>query len=161
MDQWFWACPWASLRVRQFFFIFKPSACTSSHPYLHVPYLKISEQSVQSLLRTHPDKIRLGDLINFWGYILTRYNRLLWRQITVSTADADFGGERVGEDFLFDKFKRRIFWHLLEMEKMITVMRNCSSNLSLFYAQISFLSALQHLSFKKLHKNNFLLQLNV
>ena len=37
--------------------------------------------------------------------MITPYNWLFWRQITVSTADADkFGRERVGEDFLFAKF---------------------------------------------------------
>ena len=34
----------------------------------------------------------------------TPYNRLFWRQITVSTTDAD------GEDFLFAKFQQTNLW---------------------------------------------------
>ena len=72
-------------------------------------------------------------------------------RLPFSTTDADkFGRERVGEDFSFAKFNKRICGPLLVMEKMLTVWRYCSSNLSLFHAQISFLLALQHLSYKKI-----------
>ena len=81
----------------------------------------------------------------------TPYNRLLRRQITASTTDqGKFFGKRVGEVFLFDKINKRICGLHLMMENIFNVWRYCSSNLTLFQVQISFLSARQNLRFKKI-----------
>ena len=114
------------------------------------------------------DKIHLGHPtrksvfgVSFWERLklvcsatetnYTPYNRLFWRHIIVSKTDGGkFGRKREGEDFVFAKFNIRICAPLLVMEKVLSVWRYCSSNLSLFHAQISFLSALQHRSFKKI-----------
>ena len=85
--------------------------------------------------------------------ISTPYNRLLRRQITVSTTDQDkFFGKGVGEVFLFAKINKRICGLQLMIENIFNVWRYCSSNLTLFQVQISFLSARQNLCLKKMHK---------
>ena len=81
----------------------------------------------------------------------TPYNRLLRRQITASTTDqGKFSGKGVGEVFLFAKINKRISGLQLMMENIFNVWRYCSSNLTLFQVQISFLSARQNLRFKKI-----------
>ena len=83
--------------------------------------------------------------------INTPYNRLLRRQITASTTDqGKFSGTGVGEVFLFAKINKRICGLQLMMENILNVWRYCSSNLTLFQVQISFLSARQNLRFKKI-----------
>ena len=62
-----------------------------------------------------------------------------------------FAEKRVGEDFLFAKINKQICGLLLIMEKIFNVWRFvCSSNLTLFQAKTSFLSACQNLCFKKI-----------
>ena len=81
----------------------------------------------------------------------TPYNRLLRRQITASTTDqGKFSGKGIGEVFLFAKINKRICGLQLMMENIFNVWRYCSSNLTLFQVQISFLSARQNLRFKKI-----------
>ena len=81
----------------------------------------------------------------------TPYNRLLRRQITASTTDqGKFCGKRVGEVVLFAKIDKLFCGLQLMIENIFNVWRYCSSNLTLFQVQISFLSARQNLRFKKI-----------
>ena len=81
----------------------------------------------------------------------TPYNRLPRRQITASTTDqGKFSGKGVGEVFLFAKINKRICGLQLMMENIFNVWRYCSSNLTLFHVQISFLSACENLRFKNI-----------
>ena len=83
--------------------------------------------------------------------VLTPYNRLLRRQITASTTDqGKFSGKWVSEVFLFTKINKQICGLQLMIENIFNVWRYCSSNLTLFQVQISFLSARQNLHFKKI-----------
>ena len=82
---------------------------------------------------------------------LTPYNRLLRRQITASMTDqGKFFRKGEGEVFLFAKINRRMCRLQLMMENIFNLWRYCSSNLTLFQVQISFLSARQNLHFKKI-----------
>ena len=82
---------------------------------------------------------------------ITPYNRLLRRQITASTTDqGKFSGKGVGEVCLFAKINKRIYGLQLMLENIFNVWKYCSSNLTLFQVQISFLSAHQNLRFKKI-----------
>ena len=98
---------------------------------------------------------------NFWAIeimrrmkrvaIHTPYNRLLRRQITASTTDqGKLSGKGVGEVVLFAQINKRICGLQLIMDNIFNVWRYCSSNLTLFQVQISFLSARQNLRFKKI-----------
>ena len=61
----------------------------------------------------------LASLKSEYLYIITPYNRLFWRQITLLKTDrVRFFKERISEDFLFPITKEQIYGLLLLMEKM-------------------------------------------
>ena len=83
----------------------------------------------------------------------TPYNRLLRRQITASTTDqGKFFGKRVGGVFLFAKINKRICGLQLMIENIFNVWRYCSSNLTLFQAQISLCQLVKTCVSRKFHE---------